>query len=103
MESKHDGALSDVAKRFRIAPGSSCCLIQIWPCSEVPTSIGSGPLGSGIAMDKDVTKRLLRDAGLPIEVGTPLGEAVLVVDGEEVDRTPLLAEFLRGSGRGIAR
>jgi D-alanine-D-alanine ligase len=26
---------------------------------------GSGPLGSGIAMDKDVTKRLLRDAGVP--------------------------------------
>lgn len=26
---------------------------------------GSGPLGSGIAMDKDVTKRLLRDAEIP--------------------------------------
>jgi D-alanine-D-alanine ligase len=26
---------------------------------------GSGPLGSGIAMDKDVTKRLLRDADVP--------------------------------------
>ena len=26
---------------------------------------GSGPLGSGIAMDKDVTKRLLRDAQVP--------------------------------------
>lgn len=26
---------------------------------------GSGPLGSGIAMDKDVTKRLLRDAEVP--------------------------------------
>jgi len=26
---------------------------------------GTGPLGSGIAMDKDVTKRLLRDAGIP--------------------------------------
>ncbi|MQA88822.1 MAG: D-alanine--D-alanine ligase [Gemmatimonas sp.] len=27
---------------------------------------GSGPLGSGIAMDKDVSKRLLRDAEIPI-------------------------------------
>lgn len=26
---------------------------------------GSGPLGSGIAMDKDVSKRLFRDAGVP--------------------------------------
>jgi D-alanine-D-alanine ligase len=26
---------------------------------------GSGPLGSGVAMDKDVTKRLLRDAQVP--------------------------------------
>ncbi|MDR0787252.1 MAG: D-alanine--D-alanine ligase [Gemmatimonadota bacterium] len=26
---------------------------------------GSGPLGSGIAMDKDISKRLLRDAGVP--------------------------------------
>ena len=26
---------------------------------------GSGPLGSGIAMDKDVTKRLLRDSQVP--------------------------------------
>jgi D-alanine-D-alanine ligase len=26
---------------------------------------GSGPLGSGIAMDKDITKRLLRDAEVP--------------------------------------
>ena len=26
---------------------------------------GSGPLGSAMAMDKDVTKRLLRDAGVP--------------------------------------
>jgi D-alanine-D-alanine ligase len=28
--------------------------------------VGSGVLGSAIGMDKDVTKRLLRDAGLPI-------------------------------------
>ena len=29
------------------------------------TYAGSGMLGSGLAMDKDVTKRLLRDAGVP--------------------------------------
>ena len=28
--------------------------------------VGSGVLGSAVAMDKDVTKRLLRDAGLPV-------------------------------------
>jgi D-alanine-D-alanine ligase len=31
---------------------------------DVPYT-GSGPLGSGIAMDKDVSKRLFRDAGVP--------------------------------------
>ena len=30
---------------------------------------GSGPLGSGIAMDKDVSKRLFRDAGVPTADG----------------------------------
>ena len=41
--------------------------------------------------DVQVRTRLTPDAGLPIAPGTPLGEAVLLVDGEEVDRTPLLA------------
>jgi D-alanine-D-alanine ligase len=29
------------------------------------TYAGSGPLGSGLAMDKDIAKRLFRDAGIP--------------------------------------
>ncbi len=33
--------------------------------ADVPY-VGAGVLGSSVAMDKDVTKRLLRDAGLPI-------------------------------------
>lgn len=37
---------------------------------------GSGYLGSAIAMDKEITKRILRDAGLP----TPLGFAANVED-----------------------
>ncbi|SFL79990.1 D-alanine--D-alanine ligase [Pelosinus propionicus] len=28
--------------------------------------VGPSPLGSGVGMDKDVTKRLLRDAGIPV-------------------------------------
>src|SRR4029453_2430192 len=33
--------------------------------ADVPY-VGAGVLGSAVAMDKDVMKRLLRDAGLPI-------------------------------------
>ena len=29
---------------------------------------GSGPLGSGLAMDKDISKRLFREAGIPTAV-----------------------------------
>ncbi len=46
-------------------------------------------VGAGAAVE--VVTRLAPDAGLPVAAGTPLGEAVLVVDGQEVDRTPLLA------------
>lgn len=45
-----------------------------------------------------VRTRLAPDAGLPITAGTPLGESILVVDGQEVDRTPLVAAEAIGEG-----
>ncbi|MBV8657032.1 MAG: D-alanine--D-alanine ligase [Burkholderiales bacterium] len=52
--------------------------------SNVPF-VGSGVLGSSVGMDKDFTKRLLRDAGLPI------GDFVTVRRGEAVDLDEVLS------------
>lgn len=49
--------------------------------------VGSGVLGSAVAMDKDVAKRLCRDAGIPVG-------AYLVVRGPE---------FLEAPGDAVAR
>jgi D-alanine-D-alanine ligase len=45
--------------------------------------VGSGVLGSAIGMDKDVTKRLLRDAGLPV------GKFIVFRKGDEIDFTKI--------------
>jgi D-alanine-D-alanine ligase len=44
--------------------GEDGTLQALFELVELPYT-GSGPLGSGIAMDKDVSKRLLRDAEIP--------------------------------------
>ncbi len=41
--------------------------------------VGAGVLGSAVGMDKDVMKRLLRDAGIPI------GDFLVFKDGENID------------------
>ena len=41
--------------------------------------VGAGVLGSAVGMDKDVMKRLLRDAGIPI------GNFLVFRDGEDID------------------
>jgi serine-type D-Ala-D-Ala carboxypeptidase (penicillin-binding protein 5/6) len=51
----------------------------------------------GVGAEVAVQVRLAPDVGLPIEVGTPLGEAVLLVDGEAVDRAPLQADEAVGA------
>jgi D-alanine-D-alanine ligase len=44
--------------------GEDGTLQALFEVTGIPYT-GTGPLGSGIAMDKDVTKRLLRDAEIP--------------------------------------
>lgn len=64
-----------------------------WAAGEVSLSVAEDlarTVGAGAEV-RTIT-RLAPDAALPVATGTPLGEAVLVVDGEEVDRTPLLAD-----------
>ncbi|CAN5457761.1 hypothetical protein BH23ACT9_BH23ACT9_23620 [soil metagenome] len=63
----------------------------------------SRTVGAGAAVE--MRTLLAPDAALPIVPGTPLGEAVMVVDGQEVDRTPLLADGavdLAGDSAGAA-
>jgi D-alanine-D-alanine ligase len=47
--------------------------------------VGAGVLGSAVGMDKDIMKRLLRDAGLPI------GKFLVVQAGEKVSFTKVVA------------
>ncbi len=49
--------------------------------------VGAGVLGSAVGMDKDVMKRLLRDAGIPI------GKFVVLRDGEKVSFKKVVAEL----------
>jgi D-alanine-D-alanine ligase len=49
--------------------------------------VGAGVLGSAVGMDKDVSKRLLRDAGLPIARFTVLR------DGDEIDFDRICADL----------
>ncbi|MFJ5446373.1 D-alanine--D-alanine ligase [Methylobacillus methanolivorans] len=50
--------------------------------------VGAGVLGSAIGMDKDVMKRLLRDAGIPI------GKFLVLTDGERIPRFSEVASVL---------
>lgn len=61
--------------------------------------VGSGVLGSAVGMDKDVMKRLLRDAGIPI------GNFIVVKSGEEISfskakKTLGLPMFIKPSNMG---
>ena len=63
--------------------------------------VGSGVLGSAIQMDKEVQKRLLSAAGVPVVTSAANGAAELLVEGREGSVLPdgaepeLLAERLR--------
>lgn len=61
--------------------------------------VGAGVLGSSVGMDKDVTKRLLRDAGLPIGkfVTVRMGDAISYADAVSEVGTPF---FLKPANAG---
>lgn len=74
-------AAGDVSGSYRTALGS----VPMSVAEELTRTIGVGA-------EVQMQTRLAPDVGLPFAEGTPLGEAVMLVDGEEVDRTPLLAD-----------
>ncbi|MEE7547612.1 D-alanine--D-alanine ligase [Xanthomonas sp. Kuri4-1] len=70
--------------------------------------VGSGVLGSAVAMDKDVAKRLLRDAGLEIAPFTCFGRSTIAVaDFETLAARFGLPLFVKpanqGSSVGVSR
>jgi len=82
--------LSDLPKRFGVdvffpivhgSQGEDGALQGLLEMAGAPY-VGCGVLGSAVGMDKDVSKRLLRDAGLPIvdfivvRAGAPAGAAL---------------------------
>lgn len=75
----------DVAASYRTALGT----VPMSVAEELTRTVA---VGAEVGMQT----RLAPDVGLPLEAGTPLGEAVMLVDGEEVDRTPLLADQALG-------
>ena len=72
--------------------------------------VGSGVLGSAIQMDKDIAKRLLRAAGLPVTPGVcvrahRLGEGTAVADAliEELGPSLFVKPANQGSSVGISK
>jgi hypothetical protein len=55
-------------ERARTARSRPC---STWPAFRTP---GSDRLGCSLAMDKEVTKRLLRDAAIPRRTGSPMSQ-----------------------------
>lgn len=74
-------AAGDVGGTYRTALGD----VPLSVAEELARTAGAGA-------EVEMVTRLTPDAAPPVEVGAPLGEVVLVIDGEEVDRTPLLAD-----------
>jgi D-alanyl-D-alanine carboxypeptidase (penicillin-binding protein 5/6) len=77
----------DVAATYRTAAGD----VVLSVAEELARTVGAGA-------DVQVVTRLAPDAALPIAVGAPLGEAVLLVDGEAVDRVALQADAALPAG-----
>jgi D-alanine-D-alanine ligase len=62
--------------------------------------VGAGVLGSAVGMDKDVMKRLLRDAGIPIARFIALGEGDDIPDFQTVVRELALPFFIKPANMG---
>jgi D-alanine-D-alanine ligase len=63
--------------------GEDGCIQGLFALADVPF-VGAGVLGSAVGMDKDVMKRLLREAGLPIVAHRTLRASVWSRDRDAV-------------------
>ncbi|MBU6153786.1 MAG: D-alanine--D-alanine ligase [Bdellovibrionales bacterium] len=68
IDSAHSGRMESVDVLIPMVHGKNCedgTLQGLFESAEVPYT-GSGVLGSAIGMDKEITKRLAHEAGIPI-------------------------------------
>jgi len=119
MSSKDHGQLLDLTNRDRISPidvifpvlhgpyGEAGSIQGFSRLANVPC-VGAGILGSAVCMDKDVSKRILREAGIAVaEFVTLRGKGDLKERIEEIEETlgyPLFVKPVNmGSSVGISR
>lgn len=79
--------------------GEGGALQTVLELTGVPYT-GSGPLASGLAMDKDIAKRLFRDAGVPTApwLMTPVDPATI---SEEIGYPAVVKPSKQGSSVGL--
>lgn len=119
MSSKDRGQLLDLTNRERVEPidvifpvlhgpyGEDGSVQGLSRLANVPC-VGAGILGSAVCMDKDVTKRILREAGIAVaEFVTVRGKGDLKGQIEEIEKTLIYPLFVKpanmGSSVGISR
>jgi len=119
MSSKDRGQLLDLTNRERVEPidvifpvlhgpyGEDGSVQGLSRLANVPC-VGAGILGSAVCMDKDVTKRILREAGIAVaEFVTVRGKGGLMGQIEEIEKTLIYPLFVKpanmGSSVGISR
>ena len=119
MSRKKHGQLLDLTNRERIEPIDVIFPVLHGPYGEdgsvqgfsrlanVPC-VGAGILGSAVCMDKDVTKRILREAGIAVtEFVTLRGKGDLRERIEEIEKRLKYPLFIKpanmGSSVGISR
>jgi D-alanine-D-alanine ligase len=119
MSSKDHGQLLDLTNRERIEPIDVIFPVLHGPYGEdgsvqgfsrlanVPC-VGASILGSAVCMDKDVTKRILREAGIAVaEFMTLRGKSGLKEQIEEIEKKLKYPLFVKpanmGSSVGISR
>ena len=119
MSSKDHGQLLDLSNREQIEPidvifpvlhgpyGEDGSIQGFSKLANVPC-VGAGILGSAVCMDKDVTKRILREAGIAVAESVTLrGKGDLKERIEEIEKTLEYPLFVKpanmGSSVGISR
>lgn len=119
MSSKDHGQLLDLTNRERVEPidvifpvlhgpyGEDGSVQGLSRLANVPC-VGAGILGSAVCMDKDVTKRILREAGIAVaEFVTVREKGGLKGQIEEIEKTLIYPLFVKpanmGSSVGISR
>jgi D-alanine-D-alanine ligase len=106
-DTKHEQTTFDVVIPILHGPyGEDGSVQGLLKLANIPY-VGAGVLGSAVGMDKDVMKRLLRDAGLPISAFITLHEHEKPFSFAQIKKKLGLPVFIKpanlGSSVGVSR